>query len=71
MGNAAFDIINRADTPHAAAQGEKLQTALRVLGEETGVFQSVRGMGMLIGCVLADEYAGRAGGLMAWRSNTA
>ena len=65
VGNAAFDIINRADTlAYAAAQGEKLQTALRVLGEETGVFQSVRGMGMLIGCVLADEYAGRAGELV-------
>ena len=65
VGNAAFDIINRTDTlAHAAAQGAKLQAALHALGEERGVFKNVRGMGMLIGCVLADEYAGRAGELM-------
>ena len=62
VGSRAFDVINAPQTlQHAAAQGEKLQTALADLGAQTGVFQAVRGMGMLIGCVLADKYAGRAG----------
>lgn len=64
VGNCAFDIINTPETlQNAANQGKKLQTALARLGEETGVFKEVRGMGLLIGCVLADGYAGRAGEL--------
>ncbi|MDO5640520.1 MAG: acetylornithine/succinyldiaminopimelate transaminase [Neisseria sp.] len=62
VGSRAFDIINAPATlQHALVQGAKLQTALQALGAETGLFQTVRGMGMLIGCVLADKYQGRAG----------
>ncbi len=62
VGSRAFDMINAPQTlQHVVAQGEKLQTALTDLGAQTGVFQAVRGMGMLIGCVLTDKYAGRSG----------
>lgn len=61
VAGRAFDIIQSPETlAHVCRQGEKLQAALRVLGEETGVFRQVRGMGLLIGCVLAERYAGRA-----------
>ncbi len=64
VGNCAFDIINTPETlQNAINQGEKLQTALALLGKETGVFKEVRGMGLLIGCVLANGYADRAGEL--------
>ena len=57
----AFDIINTPATlQHVQTQGEKLQTALRRLGNETGVFKEVRGHGLLLGAVLADAYHGRA-----------
>ena len=62
VGGRAFDLIQAEETlQHAVSQGQKLQTALKALGEETGLFQNVRGMGMLIGCVLAEPYRGRAG----------
>ena len=46
-------------------QGEKLKAALQKVGEETGVFQTVRCQGLLIGCVLAEPYRGRAGEISA------
>ncbi|UOO82993.1 acetylornithine/succinyldiaminopimelate transaminase [Uruburuella testudinis] len=65
VAGRAFDLINRPNTlQHAEEQGSKLQQALTTLGRETGVFQEVRGMGMLIGCVLSAQYAGRAGELV-------
>ncbi|WP_255464546.1 acetylornithine/succinyldiaminopimelate transaminase [Neisseria yangbaofengii] len=62
VANRAFDIINRAETlNHVQVQGKKLQTALRQIGERTGVFKQVRGMGLLLGTVMADQYENRAG----------
>ena len=61
MADRALNIIRQPATlAHAAAQGEKLQAALRAIGEEYEIFKAVRGMGLLIGAVLADDYAGRA-----------
>lgn len=61
VATRAFDIINTPTTlQHVQTQGAKLQTALRRLGETTGVFQEVRGHGLLLGAVLADAYHGRA-----------
>ena len=66
VGSRAFDIINASETlAHVKQQGQKLQTALRELGEKTGVFKEVRGMGLLLGCVLADEYASKASEITA------
>ncbi|UOO76090.1 acetylornithine/succinyldiaminopimelate transaminase [Neisseria sp. Dent CA1/247] len=65
VGSRAFDLINDPKTlQHVVRSGELLQAELAALGKETGVFKDVRGIGLLIGCVLADEYAGRAGELM-------
>ena len=66
VGSRAFDIINSPETlAHVEKQGKKFQTTLRELGEKTGVFKEVRGMGLLIGCVLADQYKGRASEITA------
>ena len=63
VGNAAFDIINQADTlAHVQAQGERLQAALRELGNKhDALFSEVRGLGLLVGAVLTDAYHGKAG----------
>ena len=62
VGNAAFDIINQADTlAHVQAQGERLQAALRELGNKHALFSEVRGLGLLVGAVLNDAYHGKAG----------
>ena len=66
VGSHAFDIINAPETlNHVRDQGQKLQTALRSLGEQTGVFKQVRGMGLLLGCVLDVPYRGRAAEIVA------
>lgn len=65
VGCAAFDLINSEQTlHHVVKQGEKLQTQLARIGQEFAVFAEVRGMGLLVGCVLAEKFHGRAGELM-------
>lgn len=66
VGSAAFDIICCSETlAHVCAQGDKLQTDLRHIASQTGVFAQVRGQGLLIGAVMAEAYQGRAAELMA------
>ncbi|KDN13562.1 Acetylornithine aminotransferase [Snodgrassella communis] len=65
VGCAAFDIINTPETmQNVLLQGEKLQAGLQELGTAMGVFSLVRGQGLLLGCVMSDEYKGRAAQLM-------
>ncbi|MDK4530915.1 aminotransferase class III-fold pyridoxal phosphate-dependent enzyme, partial [Kingella kingae] len=49
---------------HVAAQSEKLQAALQQIAQETGVFQNVRGQGLLLGAVLAKPYENQVIGLV-------
>lgn len=66
VGSRAFDIINAPETLHnVRSQGQKLQTALLDLGRKTGLFSQVRGMGLLLGCVLDAPYRGRASEITA------
>lgn len=66
VASAAFDIINSEEMlANVRRQGEKLRARLQDLGARYGVFKCVRGQGLLIGCVLAEAYRGRAGELNA------
>lgn len=66
VASTAFDIINSEETlANVRRQGEKLRVRLQDLGARYGVFECVRGQGLLIGCVLAEAYRGRAGELNA------
>ena len=66
VASAAFDVIQSAETlTHVQQQGAKLQQGLADIGKATGVFQEVRGKGLLVGAVLAKEYQGKAGEIMA------
>ncbi|WP_274571152.1 acetylornithine/succinyldiaminopimelate transaminase [Neisseria leonii] len=66
VGAAAFDVINsEATLDNVRVQGEKLRSRLADIGRRYGVFDEVRGQGLLIGCVLAGAYRGRAGELSA------
>ena len=63
---AAFDLIQDPQTlNHVQQQGERLLRGLQAIGIETGVFQAVRGQGLLIGAVLAEAYQGRASEITA------
>ena len=61
VGNAVIDVIN---TPEVL-QGVKVKhdlfkTRLEQIGEQYGLFTQVRGMGLLLGCVLTDAWKGKA-----------
>ena len=63
---AAFDLIQDPQTlNHVQQQGERLLRGLQAIGAEIGVFQAVRGQGLLIGAVLAEAYQGRASEITA------
>lgn len=65
VGCAAFDIINTPATlQNVLRQGEKLKEGLQELSAASGVFAQVRGRGLLLGCVMSDNYNGRAAQLM-------
>jgi acetylornithine/N-succinyldiaminopimelate aminotransferase len=45
-------------------QGTALRAGLAAIGEESGLFASIRGRGLMLGAVLADAYKGRAGEIL-------
>ncbi|TIC87084.1 aspartate aminotransferase family protein [Crenobacter intestini] len=56
-----IEIVSRQETLDGVrAKAARLSRGLSELGERFGVFESVRGMGLLLGCVLTSAYAGRA-----------
>lgn len=62
---AAFDIIHSPDTErNVQTQSEKLQAALLQMGQDFGVFETVRGQGLLLGAVLSATHRGKAGDLV-------
>lgn len=65
VASAAFDVINAPETlENVQQQSANLQAALNQIGAEYGVFAEVRGMGLLVGAVLAADYENRAGDLV-------
>lgn len=61
----ALELINDpAFLDSVKARGEQFMAGLRVLNERHGLFQLIRGRGLLVGAVLRDEYAGRASELV-------
>lgn len=66
VANKAFEIISRESTlAFANEQSQKLMDGLTEMGLRTGVFTQVRGMGMLMGAVLAKQYQPYIGELLA------
>ncbi|MBJ2255348.1 aspartate aminotransferase family protein [Pseudomonas psychrophila] len=61
VGNAVIDVIN---TPEVLAgvktKHDQFKTRLEQIGQQYGLFTEVRGMGLLLGCVLSDAWKGRA-----------
>ncbi|WP_434777529.1 acetylornithine/succinyldiaminopimelate transaminase [Neisseria sp. Ec49-e6-T10] len=62
VGCAAFNIINDQKTyENINKQSQALINELNVIGQSTGLFKEVRGKGLLVGCVLTDQYTNQAG----------
>lgn len=61
VGEAVLDIVNsRATLDGVKAKSEQFKTRLLALGKQYGLFEQVRGMGLLLGCVLNEQWKGKA-----------
>ncbi|WP_426111435.1 aspartate aminotransferase family protein [Pseudomonas sp. DSP3-2-2] len=61
VGNAVMDVVHTQEVRDGVkARHEKFKTRLEQIGEKYGVFSQVRGLGLLIGCVLTDAWKGKA-----------
>ena len=61
VGNAVIDVINTPEVLQGVkARHDLFKTRLEQIGKQYGLFTQVRGMGLLLGCVLSDAWKGRA-----------
>ena len=65
VANAVLEIVsNEAVLKGVSERRQRIESALLGLGEKYGVFGEIRGMGLLIGCVLNEPWQGKARDLM-------
>ncbi len=61
VANAVIDVVNTPEVLKGVnTKRELFKTRLEQVGQQYGVFTQVRGLGLLIGCVLSDAWKGRA-----------
>ena len=61
IGSAVLDIVSDPETlAGVGKRRQALEEALMQIGLRYGVFDQVRGMGLLMGCVLTDAWKGQA-----------
>ena len=61
VGEAVMDVINTPEVlAGVKAKHDRFKARLEQIGEQYGVFTEVRGLGLLIGCVLSDAWKGKA-----------
>jgi acetylornithine/N-succinyldiaminopimelate aminotransferase len=61
VGEAVLDIVNTRQTLDGVkVKSEQFKTRLLALGKQYGLFVQVRGMGLLLGCVLNEAWMGKA-----------
>jgi len=66
VGGAVMDIINTPAVLQGVLEREAIfKQRLQLLGEKYGVFQLVRGKGLLIGAVLSEKWKGKAAQFLA------
>jgi len=61
VGEAVIDTINTPEVlAGVKAKHQRFKAKLEQIGQQYGVFSEVRGLGLLIGCVLSDAWKGKA-----------
>lgn len=61
VGEAVLDIVNTRQTLDGVkTKSEQFKARLLALGKQYGLFEQVRGMGLLLGCVLNEAWMGKA-----------
>ncbi|MBX8485513.1 aspartate aminotransferase family protein [Pseudomonas cichorii] len=61
VGEAVIDVVNTPEVLKGVEdKHQKFKARLEAIGQQYGVFTEVRGLGLLIGCVLSDAWKGKA-----------
>jgi acetylornithine/N-succinyldiaminopimelate aminotransferase len=61
VAEAVFDLVNdRALLDGVKQRAEQFKSRLAQMAGQYGVYNEIRGLGLLIGCVLSDDWRGRA-----------
>ena len=61
VGGAVIDIVNTPEVlAGVKAKSARFKAKLEQIGQQYGVFSEVRGLGLLLGCVLSDAWKGKA-----------
>jgi acetylornithine/N-succinyldiaminopimelate aminotransferase len=61
VAQRVIDTVSQPDIlKGVAARSDKLRKGMMDIGERYGVFSEVRGEGLLLGCVMAEEWQGKA-----------
>ncbi|MEO4046432.1 aspartate aminotransferase family protein [Pseudomonas sp. CAU 1711] len=61
VAEAVLDIVNTPEVLNGVkAKSEQFKQRLQAIGEQYGLFTQVRGLGLLLGCVLNDAWKGKA-----------
>ncbi|TWC43026.1 acetylornithine aminotransferase /succinylornithine aminotransferase [Pseudomonas sp. SJZ079] len=61
VGEAVIDVINTPEVLEGVhVKHRRFKSKLEQIGQQYGLFSEVRGLGLLIGCVLADAWKGKA-----------
>lgn len=59
-GAALEEIVKPATVANVKARGEQLRSGVAAIGQRYGLFEDVRGMGLLLGAPLTEAWKGRA-----------
>lgn len=61
VAEAVLDIVNTPEVLNGVkAKSERFKQRLLAIGEQYGLFSEVRGLGLLLGCVLSEAWKGKA-----------
>ncbi|MBX9756491.1 MAG: aspartate aminotransferase family protein [Pseudomonas sp.] len=61
VGEAVIDVVNTPEVlAGVKAKAARFKAKLEQIGQQYGVFSEVRGLGLLIGCVLSEAWKGKA-----------
>ena len=61
VGEAVIDVVNTPEVlAGVKAKSARFKAKLEQIGQQYGVFSEVRGLGLLIGCVLSEAWKGKA-----------
>ncbi|MND34198.1 Succinylornithine transaminase/acetylornithine aminotransferase [compost metagenome] len=67
VAGAVFEFINTPEVLEGVKHRHQyFLDALNTLNAEHQIFEAIRGQGLLIGCVLKAEYAGKAKDITTW-----